>query len=114
MELKQTDTFIELDIIVDGVTVGNAEIEPNKSELSRLVIFEPYRNKGYGIQAVKMLVKTYNLDNLWVRSDNAAAIHVYEKCGFVKHGETMFQMKLESAITWQEGCGDRERCIYKP
>lgn len=94
IKIKKTSTYIEHEIIVDGVVIGSAEIEPNEKELSRLVIFEPYQNRGYGTQAVKELISTYGVRTLWVRSDNERAIHVYEKCGFVKSRETMFEMEI--------------------
>jgi len=95
MKIEKTETFIEHDIIVDGVKVGTVELCPERQEISRLVIFEPYQNKGYGTQVVKELVQN-GYKRLWVRSDNPRAIHVYEKCGF-KRGKThMFEMLLEN------------------
>ena len=93
MIIKQTDTFIENDIIIDGVTVGNVELCPKRHEISRLVIFEPYQNKGYGTMIVKDLIQQ-GYTSLWVRSDNKRAIHVYEKCGFTKGETQMFEMNF--------------------
>lgn len=94
MKIEKTETYIEHDIIVDGVKVGTVELCPERHEIARLVIFEPYQNKGYGTQVVKELVQN-GYKSLWVRSDNSRAIHVYEKCGF-KRGETrMFEMIAE-------------------
>ena len=94
LEINKEETYIENDIIVDGIKVGTVELCPERHEISRLVIFEPYQNKGYGTTVVKQLInKGYN--SLWVRSDNPRAIHVYEKCGFTKAGETMFEMKVK-------------------
>lgn len=92
MKIKKTETFLENDIIVDGIKIGTVELCPERHEISRLIIFEPYQNQGYGTNVVKELIaKGYN--SLWVRSDNHRAIYVYEKCGF-KKGEThMFEMK---------------------
>lgn len=87
MTLKETETFIEHDIIFDGTKVGELELCPTSHEISRLVIFEPYQNKGYGTKVVRELIsKGYT--KLWVRSDNPKAIHVYERCGF-KFGENV-------------------------
>ena len=95
MKIEKTETFVEHDIIVDGTKVGTVELCPERHEIARLIIFEPYQNKGYGTQAVKGLLKSgYNC--LWVRSDNLRAIHVYKKCGFVKSETYMFEMKAES------------------
>lgn len=92
MKIEQTETFIENDIVVDGVKVGNIELCPERKEISRLIIYEPYQNKGYGTEVIKTLVNQ-GYKSLWVRSDNERAIHVYEKCGFVKGETHMFEMK---------------------
>ena len=47
------------------------------------------------------MIQEYGVYSLWVRSDNERAIHVYEKCGFVRSKETIFEMKLRG--------GDAER-----
>lgn len=96
LDIKGTETFIEHQIIVDDVEVGNVETCPERMEISRLVIYKPYQDFGYGTEVVKRLVKA-GYKSLWVRSDNNRAIHVYEKCGFVKSGETMFEMKIMEA-----------------
>ena len=94
MIFKKTDTFIELNLeLPDGTLIGTAEVEPNKKMLERFVIFEPYQNKGYGQEVLSELISEYGIDNLWVRSDNERAIHVYEKFGFKRIGETMFEMR---------------------
>lgn len=98
MEIKKKNTYMEHEIVIDGTVVGEVEIEPQEKELSRLVIFEPYRNKGYGQSVVTKMVQEYGVNSLWVRSDNERAIHVYEKCGFVRSKETMFEMKLREVI----------------
>ena len=92
--IEKTETFIEHYIIVNGTKVGTVELCPEKHEISRLVIFEPYQNKGYGTEVVEELMKS-GYRSLCVRSDNPRAIHVYEKCGF-KCAEThMFEMRKE-------------------
>ena len=93
MEIKKTDTFIENDIIVDGVIVGRVELCPERHEISRLEIFEPYQNKGYGTKVVETLMQS-GYKSLWVRSDNERAIHVYEKCGFKRGKTTMYEMEV--------------------
>ena len=91
MLIEKTETFIEHNIIIDAVKVGTVELCPERMEISRLIIFEPYQNKGYGTQIVKELM-AQGYKSLWVRSDNPRAIHVYEKCGFVKGKKCMFEM----------------------
>ena len=95
LDIEKTETFIEHDITVDGRKVGTVELCPERNEISRLVIFEPYQNKGYGTQVVQELVRM-GYKSLWVRSDNPRAIHVYEKCGFKKGHTYMFEMVAES------------------
>lgn len=94
MEIKPVETFIEHDIIVDDVIIGHVELNPERHEISRLNIWEPYQNKGYGTQVVQDLIKQ-GYTSLWVRSDNPRAIHVYEKCGFTKADTHMFEMRVE-------------------
>ena len=96
MKIEKTETFIEHDIIINDIKVGNVELCPERHEISRLVIYEPYQNKGYGTAVVKSLV-SQGYNSLWVRSDNARALHVYEKCGFVKGETHMFEMQAQNA-----------------
>ena len=96
MVFKKTDTFIGLNLeLPDGTLVGTAEVSPDKKMLERFVIFEPYQNKGYGQEALRELIDKYGIESLWVRSDNPRAIHVYEKFGFKRWKETMFEMRRE-------------------
>lgn len=93
MTIDKTETFIEHTIMIDSIQVGTVELCPERMEISRLNIFEPYQNKGYGTEVVKNLV-AQGYKSLWVRADNARALHVYEKCGFVKKEATMFEMEV--------------------
>ena len=95
MRLEQTDCFKEIDLYDGEIKVGSMEIETDKKELSRLVIYEPYRNKGYGQRAVELAKDLYGVESLWVRSDNSIAIHIYEKAGFKIGEERMYEMKLK-------------------
>ena len=95
MTIEKTETFIEHDIISNGVKIGTVELCPERKEIARLVIFEPYQNQGHGTEVVKKLI-SQGYTNLWVRSDNPRAIHVYEKCGFKKGKTQMFEMSIES------------------
>lgn len=96
MRIEKTETFVENDIWMDGTKIGTVELCPEMSEISRLIIFEPYQNKGYGTEVVKEL-KKQGYKSLWVRSDNPRAIHVYEKCGFVKGKTQMFEMTIDQS-----------------
>lgn len=107
MRIEQTESFVEHEIYVGDTKIGEVELCPERHEISRLVIYEPFQNKGYGTTAVKGLVRRgYN--NLWVRSDNPRAIHVYEKCGFRKSNTVMYRMDLEDDLEINpcKGCPD--------
>lgn len=95
VEIKPTETYIEHDIIVDGVKVGTVELEPKTKMITRLNIESAYQDKGYGTKVVNYLV-SQGYNNLWVNADNDRAIHVYEKCGFKLIKPTMFLMESES------------------
>ena len=101
MIINKTETFIEHEIIVDSITVGTVELCPERMEIASLNIYEPYQNKGYGTEVVKSLVKQ-GYKSLWVRADNARALHVYEKCGFVKKEATMFKMEIKTDMVESE------------
>ena len=93
MTLEEKEHFIEIDIkLADGTIIGTAEVEPDEKMLERFVIFEPYQNLKYGQRVLQDLIDTYGIKKLWVRSDNEKAIHIYEKAGFKRSKETMFEM----------------------
>lgn len=91
---KKNEIYQEIDIFNNNIKIGEAEVDINNKMLSRLNIYEPYKNKGYGQQIVRALIDAYNIDNLWVNADNNIAIHVYEKCGFVIKKPTMYLMEM--------------------
>lgn len=93
MQIVKTETFIENDIIVANKKIGSVELCPERNEISRFKIYEPYQNEGYGTEVIKELVKQ-GYKNLWVRADNAKAIHVYKKCGFKIQESTCYAMKI--------------------
>lgn len=93
MILEEKEHFIEIDIkLSDGTIIGTAEVEPNEKMLERFVIFEPYQDTGYGQRILSDLIDEYDIKKLWVRSDNERAIYIYEKFGFKRSKETMFEM----------------------
>ncbi len=94
MKYKTNELYQELELFSDdSIKIGEAEVDIKGKMLSRLTIYEPYQNKGYGTEIVKVLIKDYGIDCLWVNDDNAKAIHVYEKCGFQKVKPTMWLME---------------------
>ncbi len=95
--LKENELYQEIELFVDGEKIGEAEIEIKGKMLSRLSIFPPYQNKGYGTQIVNMLTEKYGCEVLWVNADNKSAIHIYEKNGYVISEPTMYMMKKAGA-----------------
>ena len=81
--LQENELYQEIELFVDGEKIGEAEIEIKGKMLSRLSIFPPYQNKGYGTEAVRLLSEKYGCEVLWVNADNERAIHTYEKNGYV-------------------------------
>lgn len=90
---KENEIYQEIELFVGKEKIGEAEVELKGKMLSRLSIFPPYQNKGYGTKIVKMLTEKYGCNVLWVNADNKKAIHTYEKNGYVVSEPTMFLMK---------------------
>lgn len=95
INIKENELYQEIELFHGQIKIGEAEVELNNHMLSRLVIFEPYQNKGFGTEAVQMLTEKYNLKNLWVNADNTRAIHTYEKNGFKINKPTIYEMIRE-------------------
>ncbi|MEK7159379.1 MAG: GNAT family protein [Patescibacteria group bacterium] len=82
--------------IQTGVKVigHTAIIRKNKNTFETQVVIgeKKYWGKGFGSQAIKMIIKTafkkfgYKKAYLEVRPDNIRAISAYESCGFVRNG----------------------------
>ena len=95
IEIKENELYQEIELFYGHQKIGEAEVDIKGKMLSRLVIYEPYQNKGYGTEIVKTLKDRYGCNCLWVNADNDRAIHVYEKCGFRKINPTMYLMELQ-------------------
>ena len=95
MRLQKNEIYQEMDLYDGDIKIGEAEVDINNKMLSRLAIFEPYQNIGYGTEIVKQLIDEYGINCLWVNADNERAIHVYEKCGFKNKNPTMFLMERD-------------------
>ena len=95
IEIKENELYQEIELFDGNQKIGEAEVEIKGKMLSRLVIYEPYRGKGYGTKIVKTLKDKYSCDYLWVNADNDKAIHVYKKCGFKIVKPTMYLMEAE-------------------
>ena len=94
INIKEAELYQEIELFDGDRKIGEAEVDLKNKMLSRLSIFPPYQNRGYGQQVVKMLCEKYGCNNLWVNVDNDQAIHVYEKCGFKMVKPTMYMMEL--------------------
>ena len=95
IEIKENELYQEIELYSGLTKIGEAEVDLKGKMLSRLVIYEPYQDKGYGTEIVKILRDKYGCDCLWVTADNDRAIHVYEKCGFEKVKPTMYLMEFK-------------------
>lgn len=96
INLKENELYQEIEIMVNDFKIGEAEVDIKNKMLSRLVIFEPYRNTGYGKKVVELLINKYGCNNLWVNADNKNAIHVYEENGFKIVEPTMYLMEIKN------------------
>lgn len=92
INIKENELYQEIELFHGQIKIGEAEVELKSHMITKLIIFEPYRNKGFGTEAVKMLTEKYNLNNLWVKADNEHAIYIYEKNGFKVKKPTMYEM----------------------
>lgn len=92
LENYQADELkIVLKAIVDGRTVGNADIymeNPAIPRLCRIIIYKEFRGFGYGKQLVRELVKycvrqlKLKIIELNVLEENKIAYNCYKKAGF--------------------------------
>lgn len=95
IDIKENELYQEIELFLDDVKIGEAEVDIKGKMLSRLSIFPPYQDKGYGTKIVKMLTEKYNLNCLWVNADNVRAINVYKKNGYKLQEPTMYLMVKE-------------------
>lgn len=81
----------------DGIIVGAAFVrefadEPLGYDLQQFMIDQRYQGKGYGSEALKLILNElhkeghYDHVEVCVKKDDFAAIHLYEKYGFVDSG----------------------------
>ena len=82
IRFKKNEVYQEIELFDGETKIGEAEVDISGKMLSRLNIYEPYQNRGFGTETVRRLTEEYGLNVLWVNADNERAIHVYEKCGY--------------------------------
>lgn len=98
MSIKETETYKEFDILLNGEVIGSAEIKYPDMTLNNFFLYPQYRGKGYGQEAVKHFVEDFGVTNLWVNRENEIAKHIYEKNGFAVDGEPIFvAMRLKGS-----------------
>lgn len=66
IELKENELYQEIDLLVDGIKIGEAEVDLKGKSLTRLTIDSVFQDSGYGQQFLEMLIEKYGCDNLWV------------------------------------------------
>ena len=93
VRLQENELYQELTLHVGDKQIGEAEVDLKNKMISRLVIYDPEQNKGYGTEVVRRLIDKYGCNCLWVVTDNDKAIHVYENQGFKKVKPTMYLME---------------------
>ncbi|WP_433389329.1 GNAT family N-acetyltransferase [Micromonospora sp. KLBMP9576] len=78
--------------LIGLVKLGDAAPETGDAELDIYIGEKECWGRGYGTEATRLICR-YGFDKmrlhritLWVADENAAAIHVYQKVGFVEEG----------------------------
>lgn len=110
-DLLNRDYCMYLVALVDGEIVGCAGLTNicNEGNIDNVVIAEKYRGRGIAQKLLEKLltegeaqgIEAFTLE---VRVSNAAAIHVYEKLGFVSEGirPRFYEKPTEDAmIMWR-------------
>ena len=87
------------EIIADGSLSGLPRRMSHRAELG-IAVRKPYWNKGVGSMLMQKLIdyaKEHDIEiiNLEVRSDNAGAIHLYQKFGFRSIGKSPAYFKID-------------------
>ena len=85
------DTSLAYAIYLDDNIIGLVILDAcEKNQLYKftdLFIADDYRNKGYGEDVVKTIIKHFKSKNaksiqMQVHKSNEVAMHIYQKCGF--------------------------------
>jgi len=92
----------------DGKVVSVAGVHlvtPKIAQLGNIITDEAYQNRGFATACTNSLAADLaskgRIISLFVRVDNAPAIHVYEKLGFYKKREIMFLVMQKNGILWR-------------
>lgn len=105
--IEHSEDEIMLVAKINGKIIGDASLSRLPRRMSHrgelgISVIKNYWNQGIGSQLMKRLLewakeKRFEVVELQVRSDNLAAIHLYEKYGFQKVGvhPAFFKMEQE-------------------
>lgn len=103
--VHDTDKCIHLLALIDGEIVGDGSLSVLPRRMSHradlgIAVRRSHWNKGIGSMIMQKLIdyaKEHGIEiiNLEVRSDNAGAIHLYQKHGFHKTGTTPAYFKID-------------------
>ena len=80
------------DVVIGTALVREFTDEPLGYDLQQFMIDERYQGRGCGSKALQLILEElrkeghYDHVELCVKKEDAAAIHLYEKCGFVDSG----------------------------
>ena len=84
--------LLDGDVLIGSISIHNIDNLNRTAFIGIFIGEEEYRNKGYGAEAVRLLIEyginTLNINNiaLTVHADNYAAIACYKKVGFKEVG----------------------------
>lgn len=104
---------IQIEFFVDNTKIGECVLTDFNGKhhnfLYNFIIYEPFRNQGYGQTALLDLINKYNFRYLNVEEDNNVALHIYKKFGFKKccdvnvEGKPMIRMKRKALEEMKNG-----------
>ena len=97
-------------LAVEGDTLlgyGGAYYAGDEANVTNIAVARESRGKGVGTALVKAILKEAFLE---VRVGNAPAIHVYEKCGFVRKGvrKNFYTEPAEDGYVYAIRIGEQE------
>jgi diamine N-acetyltransferase len=99
-EKTWTTKAIEKDGKIIGFTMYGYAKKQGYYELCRIMIDYKYQGKGYGTEAIKLVIaemkKVENCKDIYLSTDpeNIRGKHLYEKLGFVNTGEFVNEEEL--------------------